>query len=131
MKFVIRLMSDDDRLMGWAEVHASAQSNTEMSRAEFRAPNDQTRFRIDAPGTATYITVHWTDFDVRRKANMVAALVVPPEAVGKEAIYAWIEPLWCVNGQKIDVLPPVTVGSNQSILVPLGVIGAVPGQPGG
>jgi hypothetical protein len=120
-KFVIRLLADDNSLLAWAEVHATATPQQGRASCPFFAPRP-TQFRIDEAGTATKISVHWCALDVARVQSLVEPV---PVQRGQVFNMNWIEPIWLVSGMRDVPLPAVTVGTPVSMSIPLGKMGAV------
>ena len=104
-KFVVRLMTKDDQLLSWAEVHAEARPQPGRASCPFFAPGP-TLFVIDAEGVAFKYTVHWCDLDIARERLLLTPTLVP---VGAQMRFDWTEPVWLTAGSQHIVLPAVTL----------------------
>lgn len=120
-RFIVRLLTTDDRLVAWAEVHATAKPQAPRGAScPFFAP--QTRFLIDADGTVAKLSVHWADLDVARVQPVLQPTTVK---AGQTFTLTWLEPVWLVAGMRDVPLPPVTVGRPVAVAPPVGGLAAV------
>ena len=119
-RFIVRLMSESDELLSWAEVWAQAKPQKTAGSCPFW-PVAPTQFVIERHGRASYLTVHWADLDVARKQNLASADV----SVGQVFTFTWLEPVWLVPGMRDIQLPGVTVRAKVEIGVPTGSLTAV------
>ncbi len=103
-KFVARLLTADDALVGWSEVWAEARPQQGRASCPL-IPVTDTRFLCEIDGQATKVAVHWTELDV---ARVIEIPPLPCTAGGVLAMH-WTEPVWLVAGMKDVVLPAVTV----------------------
>jgi hypothetical protein len=122
-RFIVRLMSEADELLSWAEVWAQAKPQKTAGSCPFW-PFKATQFVIEQDGHAAYMTVHWADLDVARKQQL---LNTTPVQVGQVFTFAWLEPVWLVPGMRDIPLPGVTVRGPVAIGVPTGSLAAVAG----
>lgn len=121
-KFIVRLLSAAGELLAWAEVVAEARPQGRPRSTPFVALA-HTSFGIEANGIATQLAVHWADLDVARLTPLMEPV---PVQVGQVFTFAWWEPVWMVEGSKVDVpLPPVTVRAPVKVAVPVGDLNAV------
>lgn len=120
--FIVRLLDAESRLLGWTEVLAESRPQGRPRSTPFRAMGPST-FVIERDGIASQLSIHWADLDVVR----VTPLMNPgPVQVGQLQRFDWIEPVWMVEGSKVDVpLPPVTVRGPVRVGVPVGGMGVV------
>lgn len=121
-RFIVRLLDAAGELLSWCEVQAVAQPQGRPRSTPFRAQTPS-MFVIERDGTATHLAVHWADLDVARLTPLMEATAVQ---VGQVLRFDWIEPVWMVEGSKVDVpLPPVTVRAQVRIQPPTGSLAAV------
>jgi hypothetical protein len=121
-RFIVRLLTAAGDLLSWAEVHAQAKPQGRPRSTPFVALGPST-FVIERDGLASQLTVHWADLDVARATPLMQAT---PVQVGQVLRFDWIEPVWMVEGSKVDVpLPSVTVRRAVQIAPPTGNLGAV------
>lgn len=105
-KFVVRLMSEDDQLLSWAEVWASPVPQEGRHSCPFFPTPRQTPFLIEQAGVVTKYTVHWTDLDVVRSQALGPVSVAPLQIF----TFDWsLQPVWLVQSWPGIVLPGVTV----------------------
>lgn len=121
-KFVVRLLTEADELLAWAEVYAEPRPQPPPRGASCPwFPVWPTQFRIDRDGIAAKIAVHWCDLDIAR----VQAILEPsPVSVGQVHRLTWIEPIWLVQGMREVPLPTVTVHQSMALVVPAGTLTA-------
>lgn len=117
-KFVVRWMTEDDRLLAWAQVWAESSPQEGRGSCPFFA-REVTRAVVTQSGTLSKLVVHWADLDVVRTRLEPATDV----QAGQTLEYVWFEPVWMVQSERGVPLPPVTVGT-QRIEPPTYVIGA-------
>jgi hypothetical protein len=119
--FTIRLLTAEGALLGWTVTQAESKPQGRPRSTPFYAKGPSV-FNVEADGVATQIAVHWHDLDVARLTPLGEPT---PVKAGQEVSFAWLEPVWMVNGSGTDIpLPPVTVRNNVSISVPVGAMGA-------
>lgn len=122
-KFVIRLMTEDGQMLGWAEEFLDGKQGS------FVPTNYGTDIRIDKPGLAHHMTVHWCDLDVVRSEPLFTGpMEIPEDQVGSMATFYWtFKSVWFVRGDERKHLPPVAV-KKPIVLCPdpaqLGAVGA-------
>lgn len=105
MKFVVRVLSVDDELLGWAAV-----VEVSIARGLIR-PASPVPIVIERDGEASALSIQWTDLDVARVQPLT------PVAVTAGSTVTCAEPLWRVVGDTLVPLPPVTVRQS-TILTP-------------
>ena len=116
-KFVVRLLTEADEILAWAEVYAEPRPQPRAAAACPWWPVWPTAFPIERVGLAAKITVHWCDLDLSR----VQAIIEPtPVQPGQVFNFSWIEPIWLVAGMKDVPLPTVTVRQSVTLAVPVG-----------
>ena len=120
-KFTVRLMSDDDRMLAWAEVLAVPRPQDSRASCPLFAEGS-TQFVIEQAGTAAYITVYWNDLGVARKQALLGA---GPATPGQVYNFTWIEPVWLVGGMSDIVLPTVTAKGPVIVAPPTGSLSPV------
>lgn len=121
-RFVIRLMSDQDELLSWAEVMAEARPQGRPRSTPFMALGP-TPLVIEKSGLAASIIVHWPDLDLVRRTPLMNPT---PVDVGLCFRFDWIEPVWMVKGADADIpLPQVTVRKNVAIAPSAGSLSAL------
>jgi hypothetical protein len=77
---------------------------------------------IERDGLASQLSVHWADIDVARLTPLMGET---PVQMGQVLRFDWIEPVWMIEGSKVDVpLPPVTVRAQVKIQPPTGALAA-------
>lgn len=103
-RFVVRLLTREDRLLAWAEVQAKPKPQLGRASCPLFA-RGVTQFLIEEDGTVEKIAVHWPALDVAR----VAAFEAKAVKRGQLFDFLWIEPVWLVAGMANVVLPAVTV----------------------
>jgi hypothetical protein len=111
-KFILRLLTAADELMGWTEVHAVARGDGCLW-----LPQDAL-IPIRTEGTATTLSVHWVDVNCAYRVPFPAAGIARPGDVAQISAEG---PIWTV-GPAAGGLPPVEVGSTV-IGVPVGSFG--------
>lgn len=114
-KLVIRLLDASGALLGWAEHQAAVRGDGKIRASETVViPVD----RVGAPVTAS---VHWTDVNVEFRWPVHLARL---PRIGEGVT------LWGADYPLIDVgappvgLPPVTLGGNVLVDLPVGTLGA-------
>lgn len=121
-RFIVRLLSADGDLLSWAEVYAEARPQGRPRSTPFMA-RTVTAFVIERDGEATQMSIHWADLDVCRLTPLMNPSRV---TVGQVAQFHWIEPVWMVEGSKVDVpMPPVTVRGSVQLQPPVGGLTAI------
>lgn len=121
-RFIVRLLTAEGDLLSWAEVSAEARPQGRPRSTPFKALSPS-MFVIERDGLATHLAVHWADLDVARLTPLMEAT---PVQIGQALRFDWIEPVWMVEGSKVDVpLPPVTVRRSVTIQPPTGALAAV------
>jgi hypothetical protein len=121
-RFIVRLLTADGDLLAWTEVRAEAKPQGRPRSTPFMAVGPST-FVIEQDGTAEQMSIHWPDLDVVRVAKPMEST---PVQVGQVFTFTWSEPVWMVEGSKVDVpMPPVTVRANVRIGIPVGTLNAV------
>ncbi len=119
-RFIVRLLTADDRLVAWAEVHATATPQTPRGAScpFFARP---TNFVIEQDGTVEKLSVHWPDLDVAR----VQQILQPTEVkAGQVFTFTWMEPVWLVAGMRDVPLPQVTVRRSVTVAPLVGGLAA-------
>lgn len=125
-KFVVRLLTEDDRLVAWAEVMASANSEHAMASCPFW-PTSKLMFRTESSGIVVKMSIHWCDLNIARMRELDESLEVT--LGGPPVLFTFIEPIWLVPGMRDVPLPTVTVGS-VTLAPESGSFLGVPGRPG-
>lgn len=121
-RFIVRLLTAEGDLLAWSEVHAQAKPQGRPRSTPFTALGPTT-FVIERDGLATQLAVHWADLDVARLTPLMQATEV---RLGQVLRFDWIEPVWMVEGSKVDVpLPAVTVRAPVALLPPTGSLVSV------
>lgn len=119
-KFVVRLLSSDDALLAWAEVHAMPKPQRSMASCPFW-PIQPTKFLIERDGEVAKMAVHWADLDVARVREMQPTGVT----AGQVYDFLWLEPIWLVPGMRDVPLPGVTIRAPTTVGVPVGNLTAL------
>lgn len=119
-RFIVRLLSEDDTLLSWAEVWAEARPQPGRASCPFMASPGLTKFVIEAAGTVAKIAIHWPDLDVARVRAEAPVEVQPLQVFD----FVWFEPVWLVAGMSNVVLPGVTVRAPVAVAPPTGGMGA-------
>jgi hypothetical protein len=120
-RFVVRLLDSEGVLLGWSEVQAEARPQGRPRPTPFKALAPS-MFPIERDGIASQLSIHWADMDVVRLAQLTPS----PVLAGQLMQFNWTEPVWMVEGSKVDVpLPPVTVRAKVVIAPPTGNLSAV------
>lgn len=120
-RFIVRLLDAAGELLSWAEVQAEARPQGRPRSTPFMALNS-TQFVVEKAGTATQLAIHWADLDV---ARLVPLMEPQPVEVAQVVTFHWIQPVWLVEGSKVDIpLPAVTVRAPVAVTVPVGSMGA-------
>ncbi len=124
-KFVLRLLDEQDQLLGWREIVGEAKTDHPGAAS---APIFGVEGRVFplvacASGEIRSATLHWCDMNTARviPANWPAGTTVK---AGQVVDFFLVEPLWMIPGEHNVALPPVTVTSNISIGTRPAVIGA-------
>lgn len=121
-RFIVRLLTAEGDLLSWAEVYAESRPQGRPRSTPFKA-TIPTTFVIERDGLASQLSVHWADLDVARLTQLMTPTAV---SVGQVLRFDWIEPVWMVEGSKVDVpLPAVTVRGSVQIAPPTGALSAV------
>ena len=119
-RFIVRLLTAEGELLSWAEVYAEARPQGRPRSTPFMALVP-TQFVIEQDGIASNLSIHWADLDV---ARLTALMQATPVKVAQVLRFDWIEPVWMVEGSKVDVpLPAVTVRAPVKVGVPVGGVG--------
>lgn len=122
-KFVVRLLTADDQLLGWQEVWCEPRPEGQRASCPFWPANRQpTQLPIEQTGTATKITVHWCDLDIARTKDLMAPVDV---TAGMLMAFHWLEPVWLVSGMQNIPLPAVTLRSSVTLGPDPAQVGAV------
>ncbi len=114
-KVVVRLLTADQILLGWAEVQALARGDGQLW---CQAP---VLVGIEAAGALTWLSVHWADVNVETRTACDGRAVHPGQIV---TVFPHASPILCV-GPMPGYLPPVTVHGPVALAVPLGQMGAI------
>jgi hypothetical protein len=120
-RFIVRLLNSEGVLLSWCEVMGEARPAGRPLPTPFvaRVPS---MFVIERDGIASQVVIHWADLDLVRVSPLTPARV----QIGQVLRFDWIEPVWMVEGSKVDVpLPSVTVRRAVQIAPPTGNLGAV------
>lgn len=121
-RFIVRLLTEAGVLLAWAEVNAEARPQGRPRSTPFFALIP-TMFEVDESGLAHQLSIHWADLDVVRVTKLMEEMPVAP---GQILRFDWIEPVWMVEGSKVDIpLPPVTVKRPVNLQPPTGSLQAV------
>ena len=121
-RFIVRLLTEDGALLSWADVTAEARPQGRPRSTPFHAITPTT-FVVERDGLATQLSVHWADLDVARLTPLMAHT---PVQFGQVLRFDWIEPVWMVEGSKVDVpVPPVTIRASITTQPPTGSLAAV------
>lgn len=122
-KFVVRVLSEDNQLLAWAEVEGKPEPQDRSKSASCPFwPADGTRkinFIADAAGLATKISVHWCDLDIARVSNVFGGGGVEVHP-GQAFTFHMLEPLWLTAGMKDVPLPSVTIRKHIILSPPTG-----------
>lgn len=120
VKLVLRLLTADNRLLGWVEHQAVMQGDGCLRSS------GPVIIEVDEPGEPACISIHWCELHVETRVPCPPGEVKPKD---KCAIFASQMPM--VNmGEPPVGLPPVTVKSPVRITIPPGQLG-VSGHAGG
>jgi hypothetical protein len=120
-RFIVRLLDAAGDLLSWCEVYAVAKPQGRPRSTPFVALAPST-FVIERDGLASQLSVHWADIDVARLTPLMGET---PVQMGQVLRFDWIEPVWMIEGSKVDVpLPPVTVRAQVKIQPPTGALAA-------
>lgn len=121
-RFIVRLLTADGDLLGWTEVQAEAKPQGRPRSTPFKASTPSV-FLVERDGVATQLSIHWADLDVAR----LTPLMEPSSVLAGQVVqFHWIEPVWMVEGSKVEVpLPPVTVRAPVTIAPPTGGLTAL------
>lgn len=120
-RFIVRLLDSEGVLLSWCEVQAESRPPGRPRPTPFVALASS-MFVIERDGIAAQLVIHWADLDVVRVTPLMERT---PVQVGQVMRFDWIEPVWMVEGSKVDVaLPPVTVRSSVKVVPPVGGLGA-------
>lgn len=121
-KFVVRLLTESDELLAWAEVYAEPRPQAPRGASCPWWSVAPTTFPVERDGLAAKISVHWCDLDVARVQVLMGDT---PVQVGQVFTLNWIEPIWLVPGMRNVPLPTVTVRKSVTLQVPTGQLAAV------
>lgn len=116
-KLVIRLLDAAGELLGWAQVMGHARGDGKIW------VNEPTLVQIDQIGTVAIVSVHWCDVNVELRYT-----VDPKELIlGQQYALAgdW-DAITC--GPAAGGLPPVTIRTPISMIVPAGQLGGSTGS---
>lgn len=115
-KCVVRLLDEENQLLGWAEVYASPRGDGKLWC------NGPVQAVIDVPGThkLAHVSLHWCEINTETRLPFGHRFVTYGERV---TVYLPNTPIITV-GPMPGPLPPVTVGRPVAIGIPVGQMGA-------
>jgi hypothetical protein len=112
-KLVVRILGEQEELLGWAEVAGEARGDGKITVA------DKTFILIEQAGKAMYHSIHWCDVNVE-----IRSLVERQPVVVGDVLTIPGEWVAIVCGPAAGGLPPVTVRTPVEIGIPVGSLGA-------
>ena len=113
-KFVVRLMDNDNNMLGWGAVMAEAKGDGALY------PVEPLNGHGEVTGVATSALIHWADVNLRCRAFIGEV----PIKGGAPFALLWTGPILRLdNPADHDPLPPVTIHNSVEINVPTGNIG--------
>lgn len=121
-KLVLRLLTADNKLLGWMEHEAAA-----LGDGCLRAVRD-ILIPVDEVGTAAWVSIHWCDIHVETRIPIPLGLsVVKPGS--NFAVFLAGDPMVRLGTPPVG-LPAVTLKRSVSIGIPPGHLGHAGLQPG-